>query len=32
LLALFEEYEQIPLERMGFPEDWSNMPLWQNHG
>lgn len=30
LLKLFEEFNQIPLYKMGFPKGWSNQPIWKN--
>jgi abortive infection bacteriophage resistance protein len=27
---LLEDYSDIPLRPMGFPEDWQNCPIWKN--
>ncbi len=29
LLGLIQEYEEIPVEQMGFPKNWRESPLWQ---
>ena len=29
LYNLLDEYDRIPLEKMGFPENWRESPLWQ---
>ena len=28
-LALMDKYPQIPINNMGFPENWRSLPLWQ---
>lgn len=30
LLALFIEFKQVPLYKMGFPKGWENQPIWEN--
>lgn len=29
LMALFEEYPDVPLASMGFPENWRECPIWK---
>jgi abortive infection bacteriophage resistance protein len=29
LKALLEKYPDIPLQRMGFPDNWTDYPFWQ---
>ncbi|MDJ0679349.1 MAG: Abi family protein [Xenococcaceae cyanobacterium MO_167.B52] len=31
LKTLIQEYSSIPIQDMGFPEDWHNYPLWKNN-
>ena len=30
LLQLFREFEQVPLYKMGFPNNWQEQPIWKN--
>jgi abortive infection bacteriophage resistance protein len=31
LFDLLLEYDEIPIEQMGFPDNWKESPLWQTH-
>ncbi|MCC5813918.1 MAG: Abi family protein [Leptospira sp.] len=30
LLSLFDEFNHVPLFKMGFPKGWENQPIWKN--
>jgi abortive infection bacteriophage resistance protein len=29
LFELFKQFSQVPMYKMGFPENWQNQPIWQ---